>query len=77
MRTTIQVHEALKQEIQSFREHSRETYEDILKRLIQMVRLQETSKNKDLVSGYEEMAEDSKKIAKVWAVTETDLENAN
>ena len=72
--TTIQIHPESKKELESLREHKRETYEDIIMKLVSKVKSQETEVVTALISGYKEMAEDSLNIAKEWSITEKELD---
>lgn len=68
--TTIQIHEKSKKELDKLKEYNRETYEDVIIKLIATFKSQKSSQLKRMAEGYTEMAEDSKKIAKEWSTTE-------
>jgi hypothetical protein len=74
MRTTIQVQQTIKHELDNLKVNPRETYEDVITRLVQMLKENALLKTKLLSEGYTEMAEDSKKIAEEWLVTEINNE---
>ena len=69
--TTIQIHEKSKRELDKLKEYSRETYEDVIIKLIDMFKSQRVAQLKRMAEGYKEMAEDSKKIVREWSTTET------
>lgn len=71
--TTIQIHKEAKKELDKLKEYSRETYEDVIIKLIKMVKSQRVKQMTRMAEGYKEMAEDSKKIVKEWAITEKEL----
>ena len=75
MRTTIQVHKTIKDELDELKVNQRETYEDIIVKLLTTMKQKQMMQIKELEEGYLEMAEDSIEIAKEWAVTEADFEN--
>lgn len=70
MRTTIQVQKSLKSELDELKASPRETYEDIIVRLISLLKQREIENIKLMSEGYEEMAEDSRKIVEEWNTTE-------
>ena len=72
--TTIQIHKEAKGELDKLKEYSRETYEDVIMKLIKMFKSQKVKQMTKMAEGYEEMAGDSKKIVKEWAVTEKELD---
>lgn len=75
MITTIQISEDLKEILQNYKLNSRETYEDVIKRLIEDKKKSEENKIMLLREGYEEMYSLSKKIADEFE--NIDLEELN
>ncbi|MEK6861199.1 MAG: antitoxin VapB family protein [Nanoarchaeota archaeon] len=71
MITSIQIHEEIKRELDTLKESNKESYEDIIKRLIESVEKQKRIRTELLIEGYKEMARESLDITKEWAVTET------
>ncbi len=63
MVTTIQLNESVKKVLDSMKE-SRETYEDVIVRLMKDVGNQKEEREKLLIEGYKEMAEESLILAK-------------
>lgn len=72
-RTTIQIHKDVKEELNKLKENVRETYEDVISKLILIFKQIKNAEKLDLIEGYKEMAKDSLKIAKEWEVTEREL----
>lgn len=75
MITTIQISEDLKEILQNYKLNSRETYEDVIKRLIEDKKKSEENKIMLLREGYEDMYSLSKKIADEFE--NIDLEELN
>lgn len=67
MVTTIQLSEQVKEELGKMKANSRETYEDVIVRLVKSVGEMEKSKEDLLKEGYLETAEESLKIDKEWS----------
>jgi len=62
--TTIQIRKKLKNELDSFKEHSREPYSEVIHRLIDIAKESEESKfelSEETLSGIKEAREDLKK----------------
>jgi len=72
--TTIQIHKEVKKELDKLKEYSRETYEDVIVKLIKMVKTQKVKQMTKMAEGYKEMAEESRRIVKEWAITEKELD---
>ena len=68
--TTIQIHEKSKKELDKLKEYNRETYEDVILKLIEMFKSQKLTQAKRMAEGYTEMTKYSKVMAKEWSVTE-------
>ncbi len=72
--TTIQIHKKSKKELDKLKEYDRETYEDVIMKLVKMFKSQKVKQMTKLADGYEEMKEDSKNIVEEWTVTEKELD---
>jgi len=72
MVTTIQLHENVKQELDKMKQNSKETYEQVIIKLLRSTEQQRRSQEELLIEGYKEMAEDSLKLAEEWSNTELD-----
>jgi len=70
--TTIQIHEDVKQNLDSFKETAKDSYEDAIVKLISSVEKQKRFNDKLLLEGYKEMAKESIKIAKEWSQADLD-----
>lgn len=70
MITSIQIHEEMKKELDSLKETNKESYEEVISRLIEHVEKQKRQHTRLLAEGYKEMAEESLKITKEWSSTE-------
>ncbi len=66
MITTIQIHEETKKALEQAKERKTETYEDVIKTLLQQVEKQKREQEQLMIEGYKEMAEESLKITKEW-----------
>lgn len=71
MITSIQIHEVVKKELDVLKENKKESYEDVIRRLIASTEKQKRTQAELLVQGYKEMAQESLKATKEWAGTET------
>ncbi|MAF50605.1 MAG: hypothetical protein CMH64_00785 [Nanoarchaeota archaeon] len=71
MITTIQIHEKVKSELESIKK-PKETYEDVIVRLIDSEEKQKREQEKLLIEGCKEMAKDMLEINKEWEGTLTD-----
>ncbi|MBI2667367.1 hypothetical protein HYX17_01195 [Candidatus Woesearchaeota archaeon] len=74
MVTSIQIHEKLKYELDILKSKNRESYEDVILRLIHSFEKQRRSQSKLLVEGYKETAEEDLKQVKEWSTAELDLD---
>lgn len=72
MVTTIQLQEPVKAELEKLKCEPKETYEDVIKRLIREREIQKRKNRELLIEGCKEMAEDSRKICKEWEVADPD-----
>ncbi|HLC73058.1 MAG TPA: hypothetical protein VJH20_00305 [Candidatus Nanoarchaeia archaeon] len=74
MITSIQIHEKVKKELDSLKENSKETYEDVIVKMMKSIEKNKREQKKLLIEGCIEMAEDSLKITKEWAATDSKLD---
>ena len=72
MITSIQIHEKLKHELDSLKLKSRESYEEVILRIIDSFEKQKRSQIKLLIEGYKETAEEDLKQIKEWSTSELD-----
>ena len=72
MVTSIQIHEKLKYELDIIKLKNRESYEDVILRLIHSFEKQKRSQTKLLVESYKETAEEDLKQIKEWSTEELD-----
>ena len=73
MITTIQIHESVKNELESLKEN-RESYEDVIVKLMSLLEKQKRSRDEFIIKGYKEMSKDSLKISKEFESIEKDWE---
>lgn len=73
MITTIQVHEKLKNELDMLKE-GRESYEDVISRLLETLEELKRSDEKLLIRECKEMAKDNLKMTKEWEHIDAELE---
>ena len=67
--TTIQIRQNVKRELERLKEKPNESYEDVIVKLIDERGKRASEQEKLMIEGYEEMAEESLKIAKEWEGT--------
>ena len=70
MITSIQVHEDVKRELDSLKKSTKESYEDVIIKLIKASEKYKREQKKLLKEGYKEMAEESLKITKEFEAIE-------
>jgi predicted CopG family antitoxin len=70
MVTTIQLNENVKNALARMKQSPRESFEDVLVRLIRLSESLNKEKEKLLIEGYKEMAEETLKITKEFEVIE-------
>ncbi len=70
MITTIQVHEEVKKELENLKESNKESYEDVILRLVYEAEKKKRYDKKLMIEGCKAMAKDSLKIVKEWEPTE-------
>lgn len=73
MITSIQIHEKVKKELDSLK-HSKETYEDVIVKMMKVIEKNKREQKKLLIEGYKEMAEESLKINKEFEAIEEDFD---
>jgi len=62
--TTVQIPVKVKKELDAFKDHARETYAEVIEKLVELAREQEESKmelSEEAIKGVEEAREDIKK----------------
>ena len=73
MITTIQLHEEVKDGLKRLKETGKESYEDIILRLINLAALKKRKEKYLLIEQCKIMAEDSITITKEWKNSDTEL----
>lgn len=76
MVTTIQLQEKVKNELERLKTEPRETYEDVIRRLIREVETQKRKQRELLIEGYKDMAEESLKICEEFKYADAEVEEA-
>lgn len=66
MITSIQIHEKLKQELNLLKITPKESYEEVISRLIFEIEKQRRTQKDLLIKGYKEMASENLKLTKEW-----------
>ena len=74
MITTIQLNQKVKEALNRMKENERETYEEIILKIIHAVEKQKRNQKELLIEGYREMAEESLKIAREFEAIEEDFD---
>jgi len=74
MITTIQINDNVKRTLERLKESSKESYEDVVVRLISEKELAERKQEELLIEGCKVMAEDSLKITKEWERIDAELD---
>ena len=74
MVTSIQIHERTKEELDMLKETNKESYEEVISRLIEYKEKQKMQQKELLIEGYKEMAEESLKITKEFEAIEEDFD---
>jgi len=73
MVTTIQLNENVKKELDKLKS-KKETYEDIILKMMQTVEEHKRKQKELLIEGYKEMAEESLKICEEWRHVDSELD---
>jgi len=71
MITTIQLNHKVKEALNRMKEDERETYEEIILKIIHAVEKQKRNQKELLIEGCKEMAEDNIKMLKEWSAVDT------
>jgi hypothetical protein len=74
MITTIQIRENVKAQLDRLKEAEKETYEEVILKLMKVVEKQKREQVALLIEGYKEMAEESLKITKEFEAMEEDFD---
>lgn len=74
MITTIQLTEETKKALERAKEKNTETYEEVIKMLLQQVEKQKREQKNLMIEGCIFMAEESLKITKEWETTDATLD---
>lgn len=69
MITTIQLNEQVKNSLDRLKESKRQTYEEVISKLIKLSETHKRKQEKLIIEGYKKMAKESLKIAKEWEGT--------
>ncbi len=69
MISTIQLNENVKNSLNKLKASEKQTYEEVILRLIKLSEEQKSKREELLIEGCREMAEDSLRIAKEWEGT--------
>lgn len=72
MITTIQIHKEVKDQLDRLKESKKESYEDVILKLIYETEKRKRYDKKLMIEGAKEMAEESLKIVKEWESTDLD-----
>jgi predicted CopG family antitoxin len=74
MITTIQLDENVKRELERMKESSSDTYEKVIRVLINIAEEKKRNQTNLLIEGCKEMASDSLRITKEWETTDSTLD---
>ncbi|HLD15078.1 MAG TPA: hypothetical protein VJB94_00670 [Candidatus Nanoarchaeia archaeon] len=66
MITTIQVHDELKKSLEKLKQSKKDSYEEVIVRLVREIEKIRRLNKKLMIEGAKEMAEESLKITKEW-----------
>ena len=66
MVTTIQLNENVKNALDRMKQSNKETYEDVILNMMNIIEKQKREQRELLIEGYKEMADESLKIAREW-----------
>jgi len=70
--TTIQIHDETKNQLDGRKENSKESYEEVILKLIDSAEKQKRADTALLIEGYKEMYKESLKITKEWSTADLD-----
>ncbi len=71
MITTIQLSEKIKMALSKMKKNNRETYEEVIVRMIKTINDSKSDKESLLREGYKEMAKTTEKTHKEWSLTDS------
>ena len=74
MITTIQLNKDVKNSLDRMKETSKETYEEVIVKIMQQVEEQKRKQRELLIEGCKEMAEDSLRITKEFEVADAEID---
>ena len=74
MVTSIQIHENVKQELDMLKESDKESYEDVISKLIEIADKQKRKQKKLLIEGCKEMAKDSLKMVEEFRYADAEID---
>lgn len=74
MITTIQLNENVKRALDRMKETGKETYEDVIVKMMRTIDEKKRKQEELLIEGCKEMAEDSLRITKEWETTDAKLD---
>ncbi len=74
MITTIQLNDNVKSMLNQMKESSKESYEDIILKMIHIIEEQKRKQEELLIEGYKEMAEDSLNICEEWKYVDSEVD---
>ena len=74
MITTIQLNEQVKNSLDKMKESRRETYEEVIVKIMKIVEEQKRAQRELLIEGCKEMAEDSLKITKDFESVDSEID---
>ena len=74
MITTIQLNEQVKNSLDKMKESRRETYEEVIVKIMKIVEEQKRTQRELLIEGCKEMAEDSIKITKDFESVDSEID---
>lgn len=73
MITTIQIRENVKKDLEKFKESGKESYEDVIVKLIDSVEKQRRKQEKLLIEGYKERGEESLKLLEKFKYADAEV----
>ena len=74
MITTIQLNENVKRALDRMKETGKETYEEVIVKMMDELEEQKRKQKELLIEGCKEMAQDMLKITKEWETTDSQLD---
>lgn len=74
MITTIQIHENVRQVLEKLKESAKDTYEDVIVKMINETECKKRTQKELLIEGYKEMAKENLKITKEFENLDQDFD---